>query len=323
MKLIFTTILILASFHSSIAQHYTFDSVSEPYEELVDYNSLAIEKQGTFTWNHRFELGFQFPFFELNYNHLNSDISAFGIFDNASSFSVLLMSSIYEWDNVSNPSNIESDIRYTSMVKQGIKCFVIQYTKMRLGTDISIPTHDSHINFQLWFFENGIMEIRFGSSNLANSSAYVPGEGFYLNTNDGPKLLGPNLSLQHPTNPNLFYDLSGDYNDLKENSTTESFLQTLPPENWVIRILPKTVHTEEVNQVQEFKIIPNPCIDYFMIDGINTPFDAHIYNNRGRLVKHLIDHPKKRIELRDLSPGMYQIFIKSDNVKLTQRIVKR
>jgi hypothetical protein len=142
----------------------------------------------------------------------------------------------YDFDIVNiDTNNIVSDIRYKFSKKNNLNALVLQYTKVRLISDPSVSEFDSHINFQVWYFENGTMEVRFGSYNLDNSPNYIPGEGFYLLPNNhSPIYYGPEMLIRNAFKENVGLGLDGPYNNYNVDNIG-GYLTELPPKGWVIR----------------------------------------------------------------------------------------
>ncbi len=310
--------------------YYTIESFQDEYTELEEYNSMAIETGGAPTWDKRFELDFSFPFFDTSYTYMDCDASAVCYFDGSENFNIHLLAFDYEMDRVTNLDSISSDLRYAQLEKEGLKALVLQYTKIRLSTDPSIEEHDSYVNFQTWFFENGDMEIRFGDFNLDNSPNYVPGTGFYLFVNEGDSVLaGPNIILIHPDSVDDYngLEVGGPYDSLKiyNNEWGALPLTTIPPSGWVIRFHKKAL-TKAKNELfdKNISIYPNPADEKIFINS-DLPVkldEIQILSLDGDIIKEYTDRFDEHIDISELPSGMYFIkFVKNDST-ITKKIIK-
>src|SRR5690606_38493043 len=110
--------------------------------------------------------------------------------------------------------------------------------------------YGSLLNFQLWFKENGIIEIHFGSFDLDDHPVYEVGKGFHCYDDNGvyPEICGTYIQLYYPNNPNYnFIGFHGNHLDYEVvdnfsgDPTKEPILTEIPPPGWVIRFVPRTV----------------------------------------------------------------------------------
>lgn len=316
--LLLTLVLFLMEVN---AQLYSIESFQNEYVELEEYHSIAIEEKGYFYWNKRFDLDFQFPFYGFMYDYIICDYSAVCDFDNAvgQSYPIYLLAFGYEWDNVLDTVNIESDVRYALVTEEDVKGLVVQYTRVRLSSDPALEEFDSYINFQIVFFESGDLEIRFGDYNLANSPSYVPGEGFYLYlTNNPPVLGGPSVGLTNPIDNNDKFGMSGTAEDYQEVNDI-GILRVLPPEGWVIRFRRNPDATRNLN-AQSVRIYPNPAQTEVTIDSDQIFERMDVFDTQGRYCKSI--QGANHIDISDLISGMYVVKAFSAGEILTGRFIK-
>ncbi len=154
MRIIF--ILLSISFPVIIFGQYTVQAQFEEYKELENYNSVALETFGDLYWEKEFDLPFTFPYFDTTLGSFVLNHVGLGLIDGEIDFSLRLLAFGYMFDNVTNPDNIESDVRYKFGKIDGKDYLVVQFTKNRLLSDTSIEEFDSHVNFQYWFFDDGV-----------------------------------------------------------------------------------------------------------------------------------------------------------------------
>ncbi len=323
-KLLSVFIFLIISFYC-IGQSYTVTAFMDEYSELTSYNSIAIETQGDIWWEKRFELPFDFELFDTSYNYMICDWVGSCYFDDDVEYSIKLLTFGYEFDNVLDTINILSDVRYQYKEENGLNCLVLQFTKVRLNSDPSVDQYDSNVNFQWWYFENGTIEVRFGPSNLEHSPNYVPGEGFYyLPSNYDPILSGPEMTLTHPHNANVFVDYgninSYDTYEIKYNEYSDG-MRWWPPSGWVIRFENNNVGTDDLPKENKDVIYPNPVNKILNIGEDYNFNNAMIFSIEGIKVMEF-SCPKENMDVSSLPSGIYYLVIKNSNETLTNKFIK-
>jgi len=302
------------------AQTYKLDTFRTEYVALDSFYSIALEVGGVFNWEKRFDLPFVFPYYDSLYTHIICDSGAKCYFEFNLEFDIKLMNFIYEYDNVLDPNNIESDVRYNYITKNGKQALVIQFTKIRLASDESIDEFDSYINFQLWLYDDGVMEVHFGDINLDNSPNYRPGEGFFIITTDGQQInIGPEMGVRHPTEEEDQTWLEGDWNDYLVYNAV-GYLTTLPPKGFVIRFSKKLSAT--INEVEmPLTIFPNPTTDNISIEFVGHIKKTTVKSISGETMM-LIEGEHRTIDTNKLNEGMYIIEIHTAQGIMQSKFVK-
>ncbi|NNE16156.1 MAG: T9SS type A sorting domain-containing protein [Saprospiraceae bacterium] len=306
MKKILLIALLISQTQKPKAQEYIIESFQSEYEELENYNSLQLETLGDCCYN-EYQFGFDFPYFDRSYTSIEGDETAiYSFFDNI--FAVRLLGFIYDWDSVSNPANIQSDIKYVNTTLNNKKVLIIQYTKMRLASDTSIEEYDSNINFQHRFWEDGTIEIVFGDMNLDNSPNYIPNDGLFLMVNgDSLVNLGPELGLVAPEEE-FYIGGEGPFDNLEQTDFLGRLLK-LAPKGWIIRFTRKLTNSLEQYPEKTKRIIamPNPVIDnlQFVYDKQNKIQSLSIFDCFGSMLYHSDERLINRIDVSLLSEGIY------------------
>lgn len=307
------------------AQSYKVESFQDEYQEIEEFKSLMLELEGDLFWYHTFDLNFTFPFFDLEYTYLNGNYRGVFGFDDEIEYSMDLLSFGYQPDNVLDTSNITSDVRYKFTEINGKKCLVVQYTKNRLISDTSIDEFDSHVNFQYWFFEDGTIEIRMGSSNLENCPLYVAGDGLYLLTNQGFIPVGPFLGLTHPLQPHIIIN----YNDVDSLHNFEIIdnwqngsINWWPPEGWVIRFTNLLVSTNDNSIQDNVHLYPNPTAEKISISSDDPIKSASLYNINGTQIMQMKSEQIKEMDFSTFPPGTYFLRLYTDNHVITKKLIK-
>ena len=80
-----------------------------------------------------------------------------------------------------------------------------------------------------------------------------------------------------------------------------------------IRATPSTTSIDE-RQETELNVFPNPARDYMKISGVKNPAKVVIHDLSGRTMKTIEAYKGGKIQLQDLSAGLY--FIKIDQEKM-------
>jgi hypothetical protein len=285
------------------AQTYKIDTLRTEYQALETYKSVSIEEDGDFDWEKKFDLPFVFPYYDSLYTHIFCNNNSYCYFEYNPEFDIKLMTFSYQFDNLIDTVNIESDVRYNYVIKNDKQALVLQYTKNRLASDASIDEYDSYINFQLWFYENGAMEVHFGDINLDNSPNYRPGEGFYFTFVDGTEMnSGPEMGVRHPFDEEDQTWLEGDWNDYIVRNGV-GYLTTLPPKGFVIRFSKKTSNTTDAIDTP-ITVYPNPTSHQLTIKYGGNIFKTIIKSISGENIM-ILDPETRVINTDKLSNGMY------------------
>jgi hypothetical protein len=319
-KIIF--IILLSSTSCIYSQTYTAIGFQDNYTEIDSFTSLLLERRGSTNWVKKFNLNFQFPFYDSLYTYITCNKRAVCFFENEPDFGIRLFTNLtYGLDtDFKDTMNILSDIRYKLSKKYGLKALVVQFTKNRLDGDPSIIQFDSYINMQHWFYENGNIEIRFGDFNLTNSPFYVSGKGYFHRFGNGSFLnLGPEVGVQHPYNIDDQTWMYGPYDNYSIINQGD-YLTTLPPKGWVIRFERKPVATKDVNTYTS-AIYPNPASDILNIKSKEPIEQIKIYDTKG-IVQSLSKYEVEKIPISNLAAGLYFIEIKYKNKIEIQKFIK-
>jgi len=314
-SVIFTS-LIAGSLSCISAQsdEYVIESFQDEYIALTDYQSVAKLAFGNPIFEVALPLNFQFPFYGAYYDTIIYNTDAWGSLTNNQDVALLLMDFTrgYAWDWVVDTLNITSDIRFAHVLTNSIQAFVLQYTKMGFFAD-PVEEFDPSMNFQLWFFENGIVEVHFGEMNMNGTPVYDPGEGFYCYSTSGgvdmSEVCGPHMGISDPLNEEDAIALSGSWDNYEVVGDQYAVLNTLPPVGWVIRFEPRTLGLFEPDyQITEFSINPNPAISYIMIPDPGSYVTICDFSGKVKFEGIVTDN---KLSVADFPPGMYFVRIAS------------
>lgn len=305
-------------YYQSTAQsaNYTIESFQDVYTELANYESVGILAMGNPIWEIEFDLNFQFPFFDSLYSKIIYRGEAWGSLTDDEDLGLFLMlfTRGYAWADLNDTSNITSDVRFSHVFSNNMQAFVLQFTKIEFFADPYYELLDTYFNFQLWFYENGIMEVRFGEAHMDGTPIYEPGKGFYCYTTSGGvdtnEICGPYMGISNPLDEEDAIALSGSYDDFEVVGELYSILNTLPPEGWVIRFKPKSVglFDPELRTNQQV-IIPNPASSCILIP--NPGNGVTIFDFSGKIV-YEGTAPENKVSVSTLPTGIYFVKIASD-----------
>jgi hypothetical protein len=217
----------------------------------------------------------------------------------------------WTWENLVDTTNITSDVRFSHTEADELQAFVIEFTKARLFADPFEDILDTYLNFQYWFFENGVIEVHFGDIHMDGSPVYAPGKGLYCySTSEGvdtTEVCGPHMGIGHPLDEENAIGLEGAYNDYEIYPNQYGFLTVLPPEGWVIRFKPTSEATSDPNPVHEtLHISPNPTSDYLQLPY--TDGRIVVVDGTGRIVYdgYLVD---THLDVSFLPAGLFYLQI--------------
>ena len=270
-KAIWILCLIFIIFNKDInaqSSKYSIESFQDTYSELQEYQSIALLTEWNPLWSYEFQLNFPFPFFDSIYTRLFFDRSGWGYFTEDQDLSLFLMEGwSWTYDPYMGNNNPDSDARFAHVISNELQALVIQFTKARIFADLYEDSLDTYLNFQVWLFENGVIEVRFGETHIDGNPIYRPGKSFFcfttdegIDTND---ICAPRMSIANPFDESDAIGLQGSYNDYEVTGTLYSRLTVMPPHGWVIRFKPKTVGTSEPDyESNEVSISPNPASSF-------------------------------------------------------------
>lgn len=303
------------SFHSISAQSegYVIESFQDVYSELTDYESIALLNDGSPIWDHYFQLDFQFPFYGNFYDEFYYRTEAWGsvTIDEDLAFFLMDYSRAYQY-HVEDLANITSDVRFSHVEANNIQALVIQFTKVGFFADPFGDSLDTYMNFQLWFFENGVMEVHFGEMHMDNTPIYAPGKGFYCYGNgelDSTELCGPHVSISNPFDEEDGIAVSGAYNDFEASADIYSNLTVIPPPGWIIRFKPKSVGIFDPKpHANQIAISPNPVNSFINIPEIGNYIT--LYDFSGQIIFEGIVNENK-FNISSFPSGIYLIRITS------------
>ncbi len=323
-KIVLILFLLLATPYLVSSQSYSLESFQDKYVEIEEYSSLLIDIGGFSSdqWMYRFDLEFEFPYYDTSYSYIYAYSHNLFNFDSQSDWIIRLFSVFTRPKRDFDILDIQSDIRYKQTISNGLKCLVLQHTNVKFVGDPSVEDHDSYLNFQQWFFEDGSIEVRFGEMNLAHSPGFVPGEGYFLFLSNDlliPLLVSVGIANSQKSD-GVFISGTHDDFDVLDYEHVVNGLKSLPPEGWVIRIEPQPSNVEDLS-INKVQLYPNPVENKLVINPVNEiPSRVEIIDLMGNVV---YNRPwvSNKVNLSHLPAGMYVVRLKFRDRYLKKSII--
>ena len=135
--------------------------------------------------------------------------------------------------------------------------------------------------------------------------------GWKQTTND---LLNIGLDKNNPANNYMFYDAGAGW-------TMSSY-----PGSWMIRPIfsMNEIVSSVINTNSEFKVYPNPATSELFIETATPNNSISIYSLQGILVRKFFTNSNvTKINVNDLSSGVYFVEVFNDKSKKYQKIIIR
>ncbi len=305
---------------------YAIESYQDVYTELDEYESIVYQTDNFLFWQLEFPLNFEFPYYDSIYNRVIFVHDNWGAFTDEEDISLYLfecthfVTKLYDFP----VDDTLSDVRYANIVANNLNAFVLQFTNNIFFYDLLNDSIDTRMNWQVWLFENGVMEIHFGEMHMDNNPIYAPGKGFYNYTTSGGidtnEIYGPHVGISNPYDESDAIALSGPYDDFMVTDNQYDVLTVLPPEGWIIRFKPKSVGLFEPDySCTEVNISPNPATSYIRLPALATY--CQIYNASGKLV-HQGNAQEGKVDVTAFLPGLYIVRMVSGNETILGRFMK-
>lgn len=335
MKALISLVYVILLVNSLSGQRYEIIGEQTIYEPLESYGSLMWDTQDNLSGGYRFELPWGFPFFDTTIYHLDhvSRSSIYNISPN-SDFEILLFTSIYDFarPQPQGVENLYSDIRYLDTIIESKNVLIVEHTHMRLDSDPSIEEFDSHVNFQSWFWDDGTIDLVFGSCNLDHSPSFIDGEGMKLFVRDAgtgqldTMDIGPEFRLSNPSNSSEFVSFwSGeDYTDFSIDTTSKgSRILWLPPSGYRYRCrLKQTVSSAAAIIESQGTFYPNPSSGLLIWPNVDESFVHNLTITDVIGKTHAVAMEHNQIDISHLPSGPYILRYTVDGRSVAQQIIK-
>ncbi len=280
------------------SQSYEIVYYKSKYDTLINYKSvnldLAFEGEFPYIWDKSFEFGFDFPFYDSTYNKVIIDNDAVGIFPNSPNYNFDLFSGYYTIDKILDTVYLFSEVRYSSLIEDSLKVFVLEYHNVYNADELEENGTNHIINFQLKFYENGIIELHFGKINLSNCSYYFPGKGFSFDNSDPTdNIYGPWIGINNNDESQSAY-FQGNHDDpviIYDNIDSSNVVTSIPPEGFVVKFIPSKLSSNKKINILSNKYWIYQYNNEIEIRGnINDYIFSEIIDVSGRKIAKFFDN---------------------------------
>jgi hypothetical protein len=310
-------------------QSYQINYFQFTYDTLVDYNSvnieLALAGEEYYVWEKSFDFGFEFPFYHDTFNSVELSSNSVGFFPGSPEYNLELFSGNYTIADILDTPYLYSEMRYVSTVANQLNALVVEFHNVYLFSEYSDNGENHSINYQLWFYENGIIEVHIGQMDLNECSYYFPGEGFSFDNEDPTgNIYGPWISINNNnfsesacfggdhTNPSILYD---DYDNC-------DVLTSIPPEGFVVQFIPS--HLVAVQRIDADAENLFRCISHdglVEIVGDESQFKScTIFDSMGRKIGY---SDQSKFSLDGNATQLYIVVIESEIGMETHKLIMK
>lgn len=322
MKTLFFSVLLFGWTNLCQSQDYTIQHFQSNYDTLVDFESLTkeliVEGEWPSFWERAFNFGFDFPFYGDTYAVLYLDNWAVGYFPESPEYNVYLFGANYVIGDILDTFNLDtkylnSEIRYAYPTVNGVNAMVIEYHNVYVEEEYNENGPNHFINFQTWFYENGIIEVHFGPIDLDNCTHYYPGQGFSHVDHIEGEVYGPWLEINNFDFSKSAY-FFGDHTDpdiLYDDHLNAGVVTSIPPTGFVVQFFPsylsstKDVQHEPLNH---FSVTQHDGT-FVITDELGCFKSCELYDVVGRKIGK-----SNEVEFNTTSslPQILFVYIKSD-----------
>ena len=306
--------LLLANLGTS--QAYVVKITNEAYDSLTQYESLSDNGVDLFFTKTEFQLPWNFPFFDDEYDILNNSETSSVSFNTGSTNTFYHM---YLFTNFRGRYNIDtnSDYRYGQSSPENV-CF--EWRKVGSFTSpLDNYGERGYATFQTCFWKNGDIDLHFGEiifdKTLFDSLFTYPGLNGY----------SPSIALTNPKDVDEAIILSTDPSNpfIMDkwdffNIEKPPFLKKLPPKNLKIRFSLRRSSYEHEKFIP-FKI-QNPVTSEISIPGSFSFEKYTIVNANGAIVDK--GRNTSNVNVQNLHPGIYFLLLHEGMIQYKYKFVK-
>ena len=327
------SLIVACTFKMHSQMNYSISWGTTDYDTLgEDYTSIMYDilpNPSIFGEELEIDFGFSFPFFDSLYNSVTLDGAGVGYFQDSDDYSLYLFAGDYE-SHVFSGLPIFSDWRFKSDTVDGMAVLKVEWRNVGIDDDVSGSQPSDHrINFQVWFFENGIIELRFGETDLANSPYYSETDGFIW---DDGESYGPWIGiLNHDASEVYYITGTNDHISVITEDDDADIFYSIPPYGWYFRFTPDDISglIENSFESNEFSIYPNPVLNEFRIGKDKGAYNrvpnmlVQVFDATGKLVQAQHVKNSEAINISEIPQGTYFVKITSGTLKsIIKEIIK-
>lgn len=311
----------------SHAQFYSINHFQSSYDTLVNYNSVNIEQgkagKDPYYWEKTFDFGFDFPFYGETFKKVIIDSDASGYFPESPEYNLFMFAGSYVIGEILDTTYLSSEVRYRLLSSNNVDALVLEYHNVYVEDEYDEQGANHFINFQIWFYESGIIELRFGNIGLEHCSYYFPGKGFsFNNENPAGEIYGPWVSINNNDfsesaclfgnhlNPTILYD----------DDENCDVLTSIPPEGFVVQFLPSNISS--TNKISDgktcnFEVLQLNDGRIRILDELGSFNSCTVYDLAGRAISYSNEH---EFNINTSSPQIVILRIEGDCGRVVQKI---
>jgi len=317
--------IIFVNLQINAQQIYSFSYFTDAYTDLSGSTVLNDS-----TWDdpgYVIPVGFSFPFFDSTYTNIVVNPTGYGSWLTPTNYIPLngnvpqpiilpistdLIDRGYNTTTWSEDGNTLSPISYLTEGTSGNRILKIEYKNAGFYDDLdNTSASNDSINFQVWLYETGDVEYRYGSrGGITNYLTEVGIYPFYNYSNEVPTDVG--------------MEVDGSMNSPIANMGTSYPSLNLDVNNGMVyRFSYGFVNVESNILDGEISIFPNPVSSELRINYNNnvTINSISISNVNGKVVKQIINQQVNTIDVSDLESGVYFINFKTNQEQVTKKII--
>lgn len=318
--------------HNSLAQQeYYGETAMQPYDTLTNYTSILYDILPTpsIYWNNdvTIDFGFRFPYFDTDYTYMHANGGGYIEFRQLG-YEIYIYAGQFE-NHRTLP--IFSDWRYR-IDTAGTDIFKMEWRNVGILVDIESPTPTDHrMNFQVWLYENGIIEYRFGLMDLKNTPWYSVETGFTLPSG---MTIGPWTTIKRRMIDDEYFFLNnnGNIEFLHTNAAGGDIFYGVPDSGTVMRFVPDEIVNARYRNLTKgtLQVGPNPVTDNFhIITGSDDLFRSgnvklELWNQFGAKVFSENINVSDEISIAHLPAGIYSVCLTdTKGSRYTAKIIKQ
>ncbi len=321
--------LILMSYSTNAQQNYSFSYFNDTYSDLTGSTVLNDS-----TWDDpgfEIPIGFGFPFYDSIYTKIVINPLGYGSSLTPTNYvpinsnnpqpiilpiSTDLIDRGYNTTTWNQDANTLSPISYLTEGNTGNHILKIEYKNAGYYDELdNYSVSNDFINFQIWLYENGDIEFRYGAKH--DTSLYSTNIGiypFYDYLNTVPTQVGMEISST---------------NNFSMNSPIANIGMSTPNLNinvnngMVYKFSSSFVSVNEISSNFDISIYPNP-----VSTELRFNYNDKIVLNKiiiidinGKIVKNITNFHNNTIDISDLKTGVYIVKFNSNKGLVTKKIV--
>ncbi len=343
MKKIYTTIVLALFINLIFAQNerYDFQLSNEAYVPLT--NAEAVDFEPDDDWvdldeslELEIELGFSVPILGLPavdfFNFISPAflISSFDFDADDPVLPIIIPTTTQLQNRGSIPGNSPSEVLYQTSGDTGSQIFKLEYRDVGFANESlqDSASQDMFTNIQVWIYEgSGCIEFRYGETSITDPELI-----FDENTGSSAGLFRT-LSSQLDSDTVLYAIFtSGDSQNPiifeVENTDVEvgELVEGYPNSGVVYTFCPEIeVSTTNLDRSLDWQVFPNPTLNFLTVK-LNEVVAANysLVAMNGQVVRTgSINAENKKVDVRDLSNGIYMLTIQTENGIATKRFWKK